>query len=122
MVRRKDKRSFITVHDDMMNHPKIKRLSDPTKVHLVRLWGYCNKFRTDGRVTAVDAKEQGPKVFKELTAGAAPFLEPIEDPEYDFYCHDYLEHQWSKQEIEDQAAANRTNGAKGGRPRKEPNQ
>lgn len=113
MTRRKDPRSFITVHDDIMNHPKIKRLSDPAKVHLLRLWGYCNKFRTDGRVTTTDAKEQGPKVFKELTTGATPFLETIEDPEYDFYCHDYLNHQWSKKEIEDEAADKKKSGALG---------
>ena len=118
--KRKDGRSYITVHDDMMDHPKIEAISDTAKVHLVRLWGYCNKFRTDGIVPGSKAKEKGPGVFKQLTTGATPLLISLEDGTY--YCHDYVKHQWTKQEIEDQAQKNRDNGKLGGRPRKEPNE
>lgn len=108
MTRKKDGRSYITVHDDMMNHPKIEGLSDAAKVHLVRLWGYCNKFRTDGMVTQAKLQERGKKVFTELTAGDEPMFEAQPDGRY--YAHDYLNHQWSKKEIEEQAAVKQSSG------------
>jgi hypothetical protein len=124
MARRKDTRAFIAVHDDIVNHPKIEALSDAAFRHLIRLWGHCNKFRTDGYVSEAKAKEKGPKVFKELTTpaypGAAPLVIPTSDGRWE--CRDYLKHNWSAEEIEEQAAKNRANGAKGGRPPKEPNQ
>lgn len=100
-MNRKDGRSYITLHDDMMNHPKIEALTDSAKVHLIRLWGYCNKFRTDGIVSAAKAKEKGSGVFKQLTAEPEPML--ILQDDGTFYCHDYLKHQWSKAEIEKQS-------------------
>ena len=117
MTRKRDGRTFISVHDEMMDHPKIEALSDTAKVHLVRLWGYCNRHRTDGIVSAGKAKDKGAAVFKQLTSGPEPMLIQLDDGTY--YCHDYLKHQWSKAEIEAQAEKNRANGAKGGRPRKE---
>lgn len=111
MSKRKDGRAYITIHDDMMNHPKIEALSDPAKVHIVRLWGHCNKFRTDGVVSASKAKEKGPAVFKQLTAGQAPLLIALDDGT--FYCHDYLKHQWSKEEIETQSVAKKDSAAFG---------
>lgn len=97
-MKRKDSRSYITVHDDMMNHPKIEALTDTAKVHLVRLWGHCNRFSTDGIVSKAKAMEKGRKVFDQLTQGPEPLLIP--QPDGSFYCHDYLEHQWSKAEKE----------------------
>ncbi|WP_160141479.1 hypothetical protein [Arthrobacter sp. SLBN-83] len=105
-----------------MDHPKIEAMSDTAKVHWLRLTGWCNRMRTDGYVSAAKAKERGPKVFKELTTELVPgrgaMLEAQPDGRY--RLHDYLNHQWSKEEIELQAAKNRENGAKGGRPRTQP--
>lgn len=124
MARRKDPRSYVTIHDDAMDHPKIEAMSDTAKVHWVRLTGWCNRHRTDGLVPESKARERGPKVFKELTTeqipGAGAMLQKDADGRY--WLHDYGKHQWLKHEIEDQAEANRQNGAKGGRPKKEPNQ
>jgi hypothetical protein len=75
-------------------------------------------------VHAAKVKEKGPKVFKDLTTehipGRGAMLELQPDGRY--YCHDYLKHNWSVAEIEEQAQKNRENGKLGGRPRKEPNQ
>lgn len=121
MTRQKDGRSYITVHDDAMDHPKIEAMSDTAKVHWLRIMGWCNRQRTDGMVSAAKVKDRGPKVFKELTTelvpGRGPMLELQPDGRY--YCHDYLNHQWSKEEIEKRAAVKAANGAKGGRPKKE---
>jgi len=120
VARRKDPRPFIAVHDDIVNHPKIEALSDPAFRHLIRLWGYANKFKTDGIITELKAKEKGLKVFKELTTaawpGAEPLLKPLGDGRWE--CHDYLSHNPSAQEIAERHEKNRANGAKGGRPRK----
>lgn len=120
MTGRKDPRSFIAVHDDIVNHPKVEALSDAAFRHLIRLWGHCNKFRTDGIVSDAKVREKGPKVFRELTTAPYPDSDPLVIPtgEGRWECRDYLKHQWSAQEIEERAAKNRENGAKGGRPRK----
>jgi hypothetical protein len=72
-------------------------------------------------VYAERAKAKGPKVLKELTTeyvpGRGALLELQPDGRY--YCHDYLNHQWSKDEIERRAKVKRDNGSKGGRPRLE---
>ena len=62
------------------------------------------------------AREKGATVFKQLTAGTTPLLVNLDDGTY--YCHDYIKHQWTKAEIEEQAATNRANGQRGGRPPK----
>lgn len=113
MARKKDGRSYITVHDAILDHPKVEALSDAAFRHLIGLWGYCNRMRTDGMVSAARAKERGPKVFRELTAELLEL-----QPDGRFYCHDYLNHQWSKEEIETRAKVKQENGAKGGRPPK----
>lgn len=123
-MRRKDPRSFIPIHDDAMDHPKLEAMSDAAKVHWIRLTGWCNRHRTDGMLPATKAKEKGPRVFKELTTehipGRGPMLELQPDGRY--YCHDYLKHNWSVSEIEEAAKKNQENGKLGGRPRKEPKQ
>ena len=121
MARKKDGRSYITVHDGILDNPKIEPISDAAFRHLIGLWGYCNRLRTDGMVYADRAKAKGPKVLRELTTeylpGRGPLLELQPDGRY--YCHDYLNHQWSKDEIEKRAQIKRDNGAKGGRPKLE---
>jgi hypothetical protein len=118
--RRKDPRAFIAIHDDIVNHPKIEPLSDAAFRHLIRLWGYCNKFRTDGIVSEAKVREKGARVFRELTSPAYPGAEPLVIPADGGYweCRDYLKHQWSAEEIQEQAERNRINGSKGGRPPK----
>lgn len=122
--RRKDPRPFIAVHDDIVNHPKIEALSDKAFRHLIRLWGHSNKFGTDGVLSEAKVKEQGARVFKELTSPAWPGAEPLIQQQQDgwWVCHDYLNHNPSAAELEAIREKNRANGAKGGRPRKEPNQ
>jgi len=104
-----------------MDHPKIEAMSDTAKVHWLRLTGWSNRQRTDGLVSAAKVKERGTKVFRELTTELVPDRGPMLElqPDGRYYIHDYLNHQWSKSEIEDAAKRNRENGSKGGRPRKE---
>jgi hypothetical protein len=121
MARRKDPRPFIAVHDDIDGHPKIEPLSDAAFRHLVRLWGWCHRFGTDGIVPETRLKAKGPKIFKELTTPAYPGANPLAIPATEgmWEMRDYLKHQWSQAEIDEQAARNKANGARGGRPRKD---
>lgn len=121
MPRRKDRRQFIAVHDEITDQPKIEVLSDAAFRHLIRLWGRSHKDNMDGHVTEKLARSKGVKVFRELTTpawpGAEPLLEPTETPGI-WYCHDYLNHQWSSEERARMAEKNQANGARGGRPPK----
>lgn len=112
MTPQKDRRSYITVHDDAMDHPKIEALSDAAKVHWIRLTGWSNRHRSDGIVSAQKAKEKGAKVFRELTTELVPNCGSILElqPDGRYYIHDYLEHQWSKAEIEKRAADKQDSG------------
>lgn len=120
MARQKDRRAFIAVHDEVVDHPKVEGLSDAAFRHLMRLWGRSHKDNMDGYVTDALARSKGPKVLKELTTPAYPGAEPLLEPKGEglWYCHDYLEHQWSAAEREEMAERSRENGRKGGRPRK----
>lgn len=120
MTRKKDGRSYITVHDAIDDHPKIEVLSDAAFRHLIRLWGHSNRMRTDGLFTAERVKAKGPKVFKELTTELVPGRGPLFElqPDGRYYAHDYLNHQWSREEIEERSRVKKENGARGGRPPK----
>ena len=107
MARRKDQRPFIAVHDDIVNHPKMEPLSDKAFRHIIRLWGYSNKFKTDGIVTDAKAREKGDKVLAELSSpawpGANPLLKKLDDGRWE--CHDYLKHNRSAAELQELAEA-----------------
>ena len=106
----RDTRPFITVHDGMPDHPKIEGLSDAAFRLLVTTWCWCNRNRTDGKVTQASwAKRGTPKARRELVdAGLAV---PSEDG---VQMHDYLEHQRSAAEIDELAEKRREAGRKGG--------
>ena len=43
-----DRRTYITVHDGMPEHPKVDALSDKAFRALVGLWCWCSRNLTDG--------------------------------------------------------------------------
>jgi len=116
-----DDRSYIKVHDDIEDHPKIVPLSDAAFRLLVTSWGWCFRYNTDGRMpAAVWARRGTAKARAELTKSqlAVPTGEEVE-------FHDYLEHQRSAAQRaaarEQRRSAGKAGGlAKGKRTASEP--
>lgn len=114
----KDDRTFIKVHDGMPDHPKIVGLSDKAFRLLVELWCYSSRHLTDGIVPVAYARKRGPKAVNELAA--AGLLDEATPAGYD--CHDYLDHQRSRDHIQAIKEKRRESGRRGGRPKANQNQ
>lgn len=105
----KDPRAFIRLHNGMPDHPKIEGLSDAAFRALVSLWCWCSKHLTDGHVTPASwAKRAGDAGPELIAAGLA------HETSDGFMMHDYLEHQSSREEVEQVRLKRREAGRRGG--------
>jgi hypothetical protein len=99
---------YVRVDVLLPEHPKVEALSDKAFRALVTLWCYCGRQRTDGAVTRKQWEAWPPKVRTELIdAGLA---RPI-DISGGAAMHDFLEHQRSREEI-DELSARRSEAGK----------
>ena len=98
----KDTRPYITLTNELFNHPKFKRIKNPwARLHLIELWTYCNGYKTDGVIDEDTLMEKGDDVGQELL-DRKWVVGPDKDGNY--HMHDYLKHQKSKAEIEGMTA------------------
>lgn len=104
---------YIRVDVLLMEHPKVEGLSDKAFRGLLELWCYSARQRTDGIVHAARWKRCPPKVRTELLK--AGLADPLlgEDDAAGVAMHGYLEHQRSRDEIEEVAAARAEAGRRG---------
>jgi hypothetical protein len=99
---------YIRVDVLLPEHPKVEGLSDKAFRALITLWCYCGRQRTDGAVTRKQWEAWPPKVRAELiTAG---LVRPV-DLSSGAAMHDFLEHQRSREEI-DELSARRSEAGK----------
>lgn len=109
----RDERTFITVHDGIEDHPKIAPLSDKAFRVLVTTWAWCSRHKTDGLVpSAVWKKRASAKVQAELQAAGL-----VDNFEGHVLMHDYLRHQRSAEEIEEQRESKQIAGRIGNHKR-----
>ena len=99
---------YIRVDVLLPEHPKVEGLSDKAFRALITLWCYCGRQRTDGAVTRKQWEAWPAKVRDELVA--AGLARPI-DIGSGAAMHDFLDHQRSREEI-DELSAKRTAAAK----------
>jgi hypothetical protein len=90
-----DPRAYIIVTSELPRHPKFKALSRSARLRIIELWCHCREFKTDGFIDAGTWGEVPPKERKELLGG---WVEAREDGT--LWCHDYLDHQKSKKQLE----------------------
>jgi hypothetical protein len=109
-----DRRPYIAITNELFEHPKFLALTPEGRLHLMRLWAYCNHYLTDGRVPAEILKKEGKRIADRLLK--LGWLEPTEDPDI-FMCHDYLKHQKSRAQILELRAIKSTKGNKGAHQR-----
>ena len=116
----RDKRLYMTFPNDFPNHPKIMLLSDAAFRCFVEMNGYSRVQDLDGRIPVVIANhlwKQKPLVELMNNHPERPSLS-IEGADY--VIRDYAEHQQTRAQRQQVAEKNAANGAKGGRPKKNP--
>lgn len=107
----KSKKPYITVTNEMPEHPKTMELSDKAFRKLITMWCWCNQNKTDGKVPKGYLSEKIPaKVRKELVTHG--WLEEVDG---EWHAHDYLDHQKSKDEIEQLTKDKEASGSRGGK-------
>jgi hypothetical protein len=108
-----DARTYIKVHDGIMDHPKIEVLSDRAFRLLIGNWCWCARHLTDGKIPRSAWLKRGtPKARAELIAAKL-----AEDCGEFVVMHDYTEHQRSAAEVEAQRETKRRAGAIGNHQR-----
>lgn len=108
-----DERTYIRVHDGVMDHPKVDPLSDKAFRLLMAGWCYCSRYLTDGRMPAATWEKRGTKpARRELVA--AGLVEVYADH---VMWHDYLEHQRSASDVEEKRATKKRSGKLGNHQR-----
>jgi hypothetical protein len=111
----KDTRPYITLTNELFNHPKFKRIKNPwARLHLIELWTHCNTYLTDGIVDEDTLMEKGEDIADELMKRrwvTGP------DAEGNYQMHDYLKHQKSRAEIKGLQAKRQTAAAWGNHTR-----
>ena len=105
-----DRRPYITVSLDFFEHPKTLSITEPARFHILTIWAYCSRYLTDGKVPTPIVKAKGPKIARELHD--AGFLE--QDDNGDWWCHDYLQHQPSREAVEERISAKAEKQKRGG--------
>ena len=101
----------------IMEHPKVDGLSDKAFRELIALWCYCARQRSDGIVAGPRWKRVAPKIRRELAD--AVLAEPVIDGDDSagVTMHGYLEHQRSREEIDELAVKRAEAGRKGAEKR-----
>lgn len=105
---------YIRVDVLLPEHPKIDLLSRGARWTLIELWCDCGRNRTDGIITDGRWKTFGTPAERRQIIEAG-FAEPISLGGY--VMHDYLDHQRSRQEIDELSAKRAAAGRKGGSAR-----
>ncbi|UFU14606.1 hypothetical protein LQK89_02590 [Curtobacterium sp. C1] len=115
---KKDTRLWMKFPISFPDHPKIRPLSDAAFRAFVELNAYSREQDLDGRVPIRAAKAKWKvRALKELETNHPE--RPTLTIDGDVYViHNYAEHQDTIEDREAREARNRTNGARGGRPRK----
>ncbi len=108
---------YIRIDVLLPEHPKIEGLSDKAFRALVELWCYCGRQRTNGIVTGKRWTAWPPKVRDELLK--AGLAEPIAVGE-GAVMHGYLDHQRSREQIDELSRRRADAGRKGGSSRGKP--
>ena len=94
---------YVRVDVLLMEHGKVAALSDKAFRQLIDLWTFCGRNRNDGIVAAWRWKQVPARARAELLAG--PLADPLlpDDDSAGVYMHGYLEHQRSREQIEQEA-------------------
>lgn len=94
---------YVRIDVLLPEHPKIDLLSRAARWTLIEIWCYCGRNHNDGIVSAGRWKTFGTSGERRQIVDAG-FAEPI-GLDGGYVMHGYLEHQRSRQEIEEASDA-----------------
>lgn len=117
-----DKRLYMTFPNDFHRHPKLTRLPVEVRWAFVEMNGEARIADNDGVFDSADAEfTWGAEIMAALVAShpTRPLVLHVGDT---YVIRDYGEHQETRAAREKRRNTNTTNGQKGGRPRKNPEQ
>lgn len=116
----RDGRLFMTFPNDFPWHYKVQRLPVEAKWAFVEMNGYSRMNDLDGVIPAEDADFMWTREVMDQLVASHPSRPLVVRQGENYVLRDYGEHQQTKAERERLAEVSRANGAKGGRPRKNP--
>jgi len=116
----RDPRLYMTFPNDIHRHPKITRLAPEVRWAFIEMNGEARIADNDGIFPAEDAEfTWGRSTLDALVAShpSRPLVVRVDDT---YVIRDYAEHQETRAAREERRKRNAENGAKGGRPKKNP--
>lgn len=118
----KDQRLYITLPIDIHRHPKLRNQPAEVKWAFVEMNIEAIIAGNDGRFSAEDAEFLWPLEILDALVRTHPSRPLVyrEKDGGDYVIREFAEHQMTTADRERRAAVSRANGAKGGRPRKNP--
>lgn len=112
-----DRRLYAQLTLDYADSHKIAPLSDAAFRAHVSMILWSRRYLTDGKIPAAMAlvlAGRKAKVLAELTSNDPESPSLVRDEAGDYWLHDFLDHQSSREHVEARQAVGRANGAKGG--------
>jgi hypothetical protein len=118
----RDKRLYMTFPIDFHRHPKLLRLPVEVRWTFVEMNGEARIAQNDGVFQADEAEFMWPVSHLNALCTSHPSRPLVIRTETAYVIRDYAEHQLTNDDRERMAEVSRSNGAKGGRPRKNPDE
>jgi hypothetical protein len=118
----RDKRLYMTFPIDFHRHPKLLRLPVEVRWTFVEMNGEARIADNDGVFEADEAEFMWPVDHLAALCASHPSRPLVVRAGSTYVIRDYAEHQLTHEDRERLAEVSRANGAKGGRPRKNPDE
>lgn len=118
----RDKRLYMTFPIDFHRHPKLQKLPVEVRWTFVEMNGEARIADNDGVFTVDEAEFMWPVDHLAALCTSHPSRPLVVRSEGRYVIRDYAEHQLTRDERERMAEVSRANGAKGGRPRRNPDE
>lgn len=116
----RDKRLYMTFPIDFHRHPKLLKLPVDVRWTFVEMNGEARIAENDGVFAVEEAEFMWPLDHLVALCSSHPSRPLVVRTDDSYVIRDYSEHQLTNEDRERMAEISRTNGAKGGRPRKNP--
>lgn len=112
--------AWARIDDNFFNHPKVRKAGKDAVIFHMAALCHCNSFTTDGFISDDTLELIAAQAFQRKANGLAEVLVECElwdRIEGGYQIHDYLEYNYSKQQVDEIKTKRSEAGKQGGRPR-----